>query len=84
MGGKDVIYLKQLQTSDLEPRQVRDILKQLADKKLSEEVNEIPILPPEKSSKQKEERMVAWDVPQVVMNSLRPSIISLSKKDVSS
>ncbi|XP_023769180.1 MACPF domain-containing protein NSL1 [Lactuca sativa] len=81
MGGKDVIYLKQLQTSDLEPRQVRDILKQLADKKLSEEVNEIPILPPEKSSKQKEERMVAWDVPQVVMNSLRPSIISLSKKD---
>ncbi|CAH1440158.1 unnamed protein product [Lactuca virosa] len=81
MGGKDVIYLKQLQTSDLEPRQVRDILKQLVDQKLSEDVSEIPVLPPEKSSKQKEERMVAWDVPLVFTNSLRPSVTSLSKKD---
>ncbi|XP_024982480.1 MACPF domain-containing protein NSL1-like isoform X1 [Cynara cardunculus var. scolymus] len=77
MGGKDVIYLKQLQTSDLEPREVQNILKQLADENLSEDVKKTS----EKSVKQKDERSVAWDLPPGFTNSLRPSIKLLSKKD---
>ncbi|KAJ9566389.1 hypothetical protein OSB04_002355 [Centaurea solstitialis] len=77
MGGKDVICLKQLQTSDLEPREAQTILKQLADEKFSENMKKTP----EKSLKQKDERSVAWDLPPAVTNSLRPSVRSLSKKD---
>ncbi|KAI3740715.1 hypothetical protein L2E82_31186 [Cichorium intybus] len=77
MGGKDVIYLKQLQTSDLDSTQVRDTLKQLVDQNLSEAINETPVSRPEKSSKQKDERTVAWDLPPV----FRPPVMSLSKKD---
>lgn len=40
MGGKDVIYLKQLQSSDLEPTEVQNLLKQLADDDFSEHESE--------------------------------------------
>lgn len=40
MGGKDVIYLKQLQSSNLEPTEVQNLLKKLADDELSEDVYE--------------------------------------------
>lgn len=39
MGGKDVIYLKQLQNSNLQPSEVQKLLKQLADERFSEDVN---------------------------------------------
>ncbi|GKA36469.1 hypothetical protein Tco_0722960, partial [Tanacetum coccineum] len=43
-GGKDVIYLKQLQSSNLEPTDVQNLLKQLADEKLYEHVSKASIL----------------------------------------
>lgn len=50
MGGKDVIHLKQLQNSNLQPSEVQKMLKQVADRRFSEDVNETPVLYPEKST----------------------------------
>lgn len=38
MGGKDVIHIKQLQSSNLQPAEVQKLLKQLADERFSEDV----------------------------------------------
>ncbi|KAI3680735.1 hypothetical protein L6452_35510 [Arctium lappa] len=81
MGGKDVIYLKQLQSSNLEPTEVQNLLKQLADDELSEDLSEASVSGSDKPLKQKDERSVAWDLPPVLANSLRQSVVSLSKKD---
>ncbi|KVH89507.1 Membrane attack complex component/perforin (MACPF) domain-containing protein [Cynara cardunculus var. scolymus] len=43
MGGKDVIYLKQLQSSNLEPAEVQNLVKQLADDELSEDLSEASV-----------------------------------------
>lgn len=37
MGGKDVIHIKQLQNSTLQPTEVQKLLKQLADQRFSED-----------------------------------------------
>ncbi|KAK9048027.1 hypothetical protein SSX86_033010 [Deinandra increscens subsp. villosa] len=81
MGGKDVIYLKQLQSSDLDPTEVQNFLKELADDTISEHVSEASVSGSDKSSKEKDKQAVAWDLPPVLMNSLRPSIVSRSKND---
>lgn len=39
MGGKDVIHVKQLQSSPLQPNEVQKQLKELADERFSENVN---------------------------------------------
>lgn len=39
MGGKDVIHIKQLHNSNLEPTEVQKLLKQLADERFSNDVN---------------------------------------------
>lgn len=39
MGGKDVVNIKQLQNSNLQPIEVQKKLKQLADERFSEDVN---------------------------------------------
>ncbi|KAL7593006.1 MACPF domain-containing protein NSL1 [Lactuca sativa] len=77
MGGKDVIYLKQLQSSNLEPTEVQNLLKKLADDELSEDVYEGSV----SGSKQKDARSVAWDLPPILANSLRQSVVSQSKND---
>lgn len=41
MGGKDVIHIKQLQSSNLQPTEVQKRLKELADERFSEDVNGI-------------------------------------------
>lgn len=50
MGGKDVIHLKQLQKSNLQPTEVQKILKQVADQRFSEDLNESLVQNPDKSS----------------------------------
>lgn len=50
MGGKDVIHLKQLKNSNLQPTEVQKVLKQVADQKFSELVDENLVQNPEKSS----------------------------------
>ncbi|XP_028766604.1 MACPF domain-containing protein NSL1-like [Neltuma alba] len=37
MGGKDVVHMKQLRSSDLQPTEVQKLLKQLADERFSED-----------------------------------------------
>lgn len=39
MGGKEVLHIKQMQTSSLDPTQVQNSLKQLADQRFSADVN---------------------------------------------
>ena len=43
MGGKDVIHIKQLQNSNLQPTEVQKLLKRLADERFSEDVNDSSI-----------------------------------------
>ncbi|KAI3716940.1 hypothetical protein L1987_68181 [Smallanthus sonchifolius] len=81
MGGKDVIYLKQLQSSNLEPTEVQNLLKKLADDEFSEHVSEASVSGSNKSLKEKDERSVAWDLPPMLANTLRPTVVSRSKKD---
>lgn len=50
MGGKDVIHIKQLQNSILQPMEVQKLLKQLADGKFSEDLNGCQIANPVRSS----------------------------------
>lgn len=49
MGGKDVIHIKQLQNSVLQPMEVQKLLKQLADEKFSEDINGCQIAKPVRS-----------------------------------
>lgn len=77
MGGKDVIYLKQLQNSNLEPHEVQNLLKKLADDELSEDAYEGSV----SGSKQTDERSVAWDLPPMLANSIRQTVVSRSKND---
>lgn len=51
MGGKDVIHLKQLQSSNLEPTDMQVLLKKLADERFSESENEILTQAPEGKKK---------------------------------
>lgn len=39
MGGKEVVHIKQLRNSNLQPVEVQKSLKQLADQRFSEDVN---------------------------------------------
>ncbi|KAK1422689.1 hypothetical protein QVD17_17975 [Tagetes erecta] len=79
MGGKDVIYLKQLQSSNLEPAEVQNLLKHLADDEFSKHESEASVSGSGK--KEKDERTVAWDLPPMLANALRPTVVSRSKKD---
>ncbi|XP_076901652.1 MACPF domain-containing protein NSL1-like [Bidens hawaiensis] len=81
MGGKDVIYQKQLQSSNLEPTEVQNMLKRLADDEFSKCDSEASVSGSDKLSKEKDERSVAWDLPPILANSLRPTVVSRSKKD---
>lgn len=45
-----MIHLKQLQKSNLQPTEVQKILKQVADQRFSEDVNESLVQNPDKSS----------------------------------
>ncbi|KAJ4977300.1 hypothetical protein NE237_002406 [Protea cynaroides] len=82
MGGKDVINIKQLQNSNLQPTEVQKLLKQLADKRFSEDVNGGFYLDSDElSRKLKEKQFVAWELNTAFANSIRSTIVSHSKKD---
>ncbi|KAL3377219.1 hypothetical protein AABB24_003562 [Solanum stoloniferum] len=82
MGGKDVIHIKQLQNSILQPMEVQKLLKQLADEKFSEDVNGCQIAKSVRSTeKSKGEKSIFSDPHLPFANSMRPSIMSHSKAD---
>lgn len=53
MGGKDVIHMRQLKNSNLEPTEVQKLLKQLADEQFSEDGNTNLAANPDTSSSRK-------------------------------
>uniref|UniRef100_A0A6M2EIN6 MACPF domain-containing protein n=1 Tax=Populus davidiana TaxID=266767 RepID=A0A6M2EIN6_9ROSI len=76
MGGKDVIHIKQLQKSNLEPPEVQKLLKEYADKRFSGDVN-----PAELSGKPKDEHIMPWDFHGVFAHSIRPPVITSMKNE---
>ncbi|GFP97126.1 macpf domain-containing protein nsl1 [Phtheirospermum japonicum] len=82
MGGKDVVHIKQLRNSSLEPAEVQKLLKQLADKRFCDDENEKPVANSDISSrKPKGEQSMMWDLQLPLPNTLRPSVESHSKTD---
>ncbi|KAK8551521.1 hypothetical protein V6N13_119979 [Hibiscus sabdariffa] len=76
MGGKDVIHVKQLQNSNLQPNEVQKILKQLADERFSENIATPPF-----SEKAKEEPYMPWELQRVPAGSIRPPVVTCSKNN---
>ncbi|KAJ6885914.1 MACPF domain-containing protein NSL1-like [Populus alba x Populus x berolinensis] len=76
MGGKDVIHMKQLQKSNLEPPEVQKLLKEYADKLFSGDVD-----PAELSGKPKDEHVMPWDFNGVFAHSMRPPVITCIKNE---
>ncbi|KAF5474440.1 hypothetical protein F2P56_006339 [Juglans regia] len=82
MGGKDVIYIKQLETSNIQPTEVQKLLKQLADQRFSEDGNGSFLLnSAELSGKLKEEHSIPLDLRKAFSASLRPPGVTYSKID---
>ncbi|GFY91894.1 MAC/Perforin domain-containing protein [Actinidia rufa] len=82
MGGKDVIHIKQLQNSNLQPTEVQKLLKQLADERFSKDINGSFTLDSNKlSGKLKDEHNVTLDLQSPFMTSMVPSAVSHSKND---
>lgn len=40
MGGKDIVHIKQLQNSNLQPTDIQTMLKKFADDRFSEDIDE--------------------------------------------
>ena len=72
MGGKDVIHIKQLQKSNLQPTEVQTLLKQLADERFSEDVNGGQLSNPNNSS----------GIPKVQQDAALRSICTISSSDI--
>ncbi|KAK1326170.1 MACPF domain-containing protein NSL1 [Acorus calamus] len=82
MGGKEVIHLKQQQNSPLDPNEVQNLLKKLADERFSENFNDDFILDADGfSRKAKEKQLSVLEHHAAFAKSIRLSIVSHSKKD---
>ncbi|KAL5989885.1 hypothetical protein ACLOJK_010780 [Asimina triloba] len=81
MGGKDVIHIKQQQNSLLQPTEVQNILKTLANERFFQDVNGSFLLDSNESvKKHKDKQFAGWEHYHAFANSIRP-IVSHSKKD---
>ncbi|XP_062095761.1 MACPF domain-containing protein NSL1 [Humulus lupulus] len=82
MGGKDVVHVKQLQNSNLQPNEVQKLLKELADERFSENVDTQPALSAnELSGKVMEEWSMPLDFHNSFAASFRPHSITHTMKD---
>ncbi|KAL5715427.1 hypothetical protein ACHQM5_017247 [Ranunculus cassubicifolius] len=79
MGGKDVIHIKQLHGSTLQPAEVQTQLKNLADEKFADNLNGNPILF-SKNLKADEARTLERNTP--FASSMRPHIFHSKKEDI--
>ncbi|GMH26950.1 hypothetical protein Nepgr_028793 [Nepenthes gracilis] len=80
MGGKDVVHIKQLQSSNLHPTELQQLLKKQADERFSEELYESSISDSKATSgKLKGGNGGAWKHYAPFKNSFSPSVISQSK-----
>ncbi|KAK9092623.1 hypothetical protein Syun_027534 [Stephania yunnanensis] len=79
MGGKDVIHIKQLRNSNLQPAAVQKLLKSLADERFPEDPNGMSFLN-SNELRRKDEQLIAGEQNVPVAKSIWP-IISLSKAE---
>ncbi|KAL8460483.1 hypothetical protein ACS0TY_031359 [Phlomoides rotata] len=82
MGGKDVIHVKQLKNSNLQPAEVQKLLKKLADEQFCDDGSRIPVANPDVSSgKPKIDQSLIWDLQLPFTSTTRPLVVSHSKTD---
>ncbi|KAL6546579.1 kinetochore-associated protein nsl1 [Orobanche minor] len=80
MGGKDVIHIKQLRNSNLQPTEVQKLLKQLADERLCEDENRNLAANSDFSAETpKVQQSTRWDLPLPLASQLRTPVTSHSK-----
>ncbi|XP_022955164.1 MACPF domain-containing protein NSL1 isoform X2 [Cucurbita moschata] len=80
MGGKDVIFMRQLRESNIEQAEVQKKLKQLADERFSEDVNG-GFMSNSTAAKIKDEYSMPWQLRHAFAASIKPPIITHSKGD---
>lgn len=77
MGGKDIVHIKQLQNSNLQPTDIQTMLKKFADDRFSEDIDgSLPL----SREEVKEEHSMPWDY-GAFANSVRSSVITHSKAE---
>lgn len=82
MGGKDVIHLKQLHTSNLTPTELQKLLKKLGDDRFSANFEgSTASKSTAQSAKLKDKNRSDWDVRVALANSFRPSVNYHSKNE---
>ncbi|KAK4485253.1 hypothetical protein RD792_007884 [Penstemon davidsonii] len=80
MGGKDVIHIKQLRNSNLQPTEVQKLLKQLADEAFSEDgIGTLVADSDFSSGNRKVEQSMIWDLQLPFASAVRPPVVSHSK-----
>ncbi|XP_038894492.1 MACPF domain-containing protein NSL1 [Benincasa hispida] len=80
MGGKDVIFMRQLRESNVEQTDVQKKLKKLADEKFSEDANGGFTSNPA-AAKIKDEYSLPWELRNAFAASIKPPVINHSKGD---
>ncbi|XP_022994356.1 MACPF domain-containing protein NSL1 [Cucurbita maxima] len=80
MGGKDVIFMRQLRESNIEQTEVQKKLKQLADERFSEDANG-GFMSNSAAAKIKDEYSMPWQLRHAFAASIKPPIITHSKGD---
>ncbi|KAF7840281.1 MACPF domain-containing protein NSL1 [Senna tora] len=82
MGGKDVVHMKQLNNSNVQPTEVQKLLQQVADERFSDNKSRHSIADPaEISGKLKDGRDEPWKVDVALAAAVRPSIRSHSSNE---
>ncbi|KAL6201417.1 hypothetical protein ACLB2K_025131 [Fragaria x ananassa] len=82
MGGKDIVHIKQLQNSKLEPAELQKLLKQLAEERFSADVTESSISnTADLLGKMRDDHPIHWDIKRTLASSIRPPIITHSRND---
>lgn len=80
MGGKDVIFMRQLRESNVEQTDVQKKLKKLADEKFTEDANGGFTSNPA-AAKIKDEYSLPWELRNAFAASIKPPVINHSKGD---
>ncbi|KAL4012115.1 hypothetical protein IC575_029198 [Cucumis melo] len=80
MGGKDVIFMRQLRESNVEQTDVQKKLKKLADDKFSEDANG-GFTSNSVAAKIKDEYSLPWELRNAFAASIKPPVINHSKGD---
>ncbi|PIA36571.1 hypothetical protein AQUCO_03300040v1 [Aquilegia coerulea] len=83
MGGMDVIHVKQLYESKIQPSEVQKWLKHLSDERFPEDANgSISMNVSEFSQKVKDEKVIVLERNAPLSNSVRPIVFHSKKEDI--